>query len=107
MKLQSVRTRLILAYAGLILLGFTGLAVLAGQQISQGSTEDFQQNLEEQARLIARSLREPVEELAEGDETVAILEAPVGSYADQLNGRVTLYDRDGRAWLDSSSCQQR
>ncbi len=102
MKLQGVRTRLILAYAGLILLGFTGLALLAGQQISQGATEDFQQNLEEQAGLLARSLRDPLEELAEGQESAAGLAAAVTSYGEQLNGRVTLYDSGGRALVDSS-----
>ncbi len=102
MKLQGVRTRLILAYTGLILLGFTGLALLAGRQISQGATEDFQQNLEEQAGLLARSLRDPLEELAEEQESAAALATAVTSYGEQLNGRVTLYDRSGRAWLDSS-----
>jgi hypothetical protein len=33
MKLQSLRIRLILAYAGLIVLRFGGLALIVGQQI--------------------------------------------------------------------------
>jgi len=102
MKLRGVRTRLILAYAGLILIGFSGLALLAGQQIAQGATEDFQQSLEEQAALIARSLREPIEEYAEGEESSVYLDRVVAEYGEQLGGRVTLFDRQGRAWIDSS-----
>ena len=91
----SVRTRLMLAYAGLILLGFAGLALLAGRQIAQGATEDFQQSLEAEAALIARSLREPVEHVAEGEEPRSTVETAVAEYAAQQDRRITLLDPAG------------
>ena len=40
-RLSSLRARLLLAYAGLILVGFTILVLLAGSQISSGTVQDF------------------------------------------------------------------
>ena len=96
---RKVRTRLIVTYTALILLGFLGLALLAGQQISRGATEDFQQNFVAQAALTARGLREPVEDYFEGDGAEAVLQTAVADFADELGYTITLFDEAGQPWL--------
>ncbi|MCA9927971.1 MAG: HAMP domain-containing histidine kinase [Anaerolineales bacterium] len=100
--MRSLRTRLLLTFAGLILAGFTTLAVLAGGQISSGTVEDFNTQLKEQAGIIARALKEPVEHTYEGETSQTALLIALQAYAGQDNVQVGLYDRNGRFWLDSS-----
>ena len=56
MKVQSLRVRLILAYAGLIVLGFSGLAFIAGQQISQAARDDYELQLANEVILVAQGI---------------------------------------------------
>ena len=56
MKPRSLRVRLILTYIGLIVLGFGGLALLAGQQISSAARRDYELRLTNEVALISRSL---------------------------------------------------
>ncbi|MCB8945659.1 MAG: HAMP domain-containing protein [Ardenticatenaceae bacterium] len=100
--MKSLRTRLLLAYAGLILLGFTVLALLAGRQIAAGTVQDFANSLAEQAQLVARALKEPVEEGFEHGFDEAAIHALLQTYAEQAGAVVVLVGRDGRLW-DSSS----
>ncbi len=102
MKTWKLRTRFVVTFAGLIVLGFTGLFIIAGQQISQGATEDFERSMEQQASLIARGLREDLENFHEGELHQSVLENTVADYADRTNTRITLIDTTGRAWLDST-----
>ncbi|MCB8988187.1 MAG: HAMP domain-containing protein [Ardenticatenaceae bacterium] len=111
MKHWRLRTRMMFAYAGLILLGFGLLALLSGQQISQGATDDYERNLITQAGLMARALRNPVEsyighegEVEESNEDGAnqgTLVEIVQEYARDLNARVLLIDHNGTVWLDT------
>jgi signal transduction histidine kinase len=96
-----LRTRLIVTFVSLILLGFAGLALLAGSQISAGAVEDFERSLAAQATLVARSLREPVEHYVEGEESFAAVETAVTNLANDQNLQITLIDLDGFAWLSS------
>jgi signal transduction histidine kinase len=96
-----LRTRLIVTYVSLILLGFAGLSLLAGNQISAGAVEDFERSLEAQAELVARNLREPVEHFVEGEESFAAVETAVTELANGRNLHITLIDLDGFAWLSS------
>jgi len=111
MKHWRLRTRLMFAYAGLILLGFGLLALLSGQQISQGATDDYERNLVTQAGLMARALKNPVESYldreeeheeseANGDQTTLV--QIVQDYAQDLNAQVLLLDRGGTVWLDTA-----
>ncbi|KAA3663251.1 MAG: sensor histidine kinase, partial [Chloroflexi bacterium] len=100
--MKSLRTRLLITFAGLILAGFTTLAIMAGGQISSGTVEDFTTQLTEQASLVARALREPVEHAREGETSQATLLAALQTYASQGNVQVTLYDRNGRFLLNNS-----
>src|SRR5690606_28023422 len=96
-----LRTRLIVTYVSLILLGFAGLSLLAGSQIAAGAVEDFERSLETQAELVARNLHEPVEHFGEGEESFGAVETAVSSLANDFNLQITLIGADGFAWLSS------
>lgn len=99
--MRTLRTRLLLAYAGLILVGFVALALLAGGQISAGTVEDFRNQLTEQTRLLARALKEPLEHYQEGEVSQTGLVDIVQTYAVQTRAQVMLLDEDGIYWLSS------
>jgi signal transduction histidine kinase len=99
---RSLRTRLLLAYAGLILVGFTVLALLAGRQISADTVQDFASGLAEQAQLVARALKETVEEGSEHRMNPATLRPILQTYAEQVDAEVVLVDGNGRFWASSS-----
>lgn len=101
-RLSSLRTRLILAYTGLIVVGFALLAILAGQQISNAALLDYQRSIEAQVPLVANGMQDTLEQFSEGEATQAELEAQLGRYAAQTGARLTLIDGLGQAWLDSS-----
>ncbi len=100
--MKSLRIRLMLAFAGLFLAGFTVLALLAGRQISAGTVQDFTNGLAEQAQLIARALKEPVEENVEHRLDQTILFSLLQPYAEQAGAEVVLLDGNGRFWASSS-----
>lgn len=100
--MRSLRVRLMLAYAGLFLAGFTILALMAGRQISAGTVQDFASGLAEQAQLVARALKEPVEENAEHGGNPAILAPLLQPYAAQVGAEVLLLDGNGRVLASSS-----
>ena len=101
--MNSLRTRLLLTFAGLILAGFTTLAIMAGEQISSSTVEDFNSQLMDQASLVARALKETVEHAYEGETSQAALLNALQTYASQGNVDVALYDRNGRFLLNSSN----
>jgi len=101
MKNWRLRTRLIFTYAGLILIGFVGLALLAGRQISRGAAEDFERNLETQAILVARGLTELLESYFDGETSLVDIQGAINEISDELQVRITLVTPDGEAWLDS------
>ncbi len=101
-QLSSLRSRLLLAYAGLILVGFTILVLLAGSQISSGTVQDFGSGLANQAQLVARALKEPVEHLLEGESNQSAVQEVLLTYASQTNVEVVLVDGNGR-FLASST----
>lgn len=97
-----LRTRLLLAYTLLLCLGFAGLAWLAGGQLARGAEEDFGRGLETQAALVARSLKEDVEHLAEGEGSLQQVGQRGSALAEQADARLLLVDGRGRAWFDST-----
>ncbi|MEJ2747369.1 MAG: hypothetical protein P8183_05600, partial [Anaerolineae bacterium] len=97
--MKSLRTRLLLAYAGLILAGFSVLAVVAGRQILTSTVQDYASGLGEQAQLVARALKEPLEEGGGSQSTLISL---LQTYADQVGAEVMLYDRRGHFVASSS-----
>lgn len=98
----SLRTRLLLAYAGLIILGFGGLALLAGRQIETSAREDYGETVEAQTSLVARGLIEPIEEFKEGTVGQNVVASAVAAFAEQMDAHIVLVDLTGRPWLDSA-----
>jgi signal transduction histidine kinase len=97
------RTRLIVTYVSLILLGFVGLSLLAGNQISAGAVEDFERSLQTQASLVGRNLRDVVEHYAEGETSINQVETAVSQLANDQNLQITLIDFRGNAWVSSEA----
>jgi signal transduction histidine kinase len=100
--LKSLRTRLLLAYAALILAGFTVLAMLAGRQILSGTLQDFSGGIVEQAQLVARVLKEPVEEGAEHGVDQASLASILQRYAEQADAGLIVFDSRGQILASSN-----
>jgi signal transduction histidine kinase len=98
-----LRTRLIVTYVSLILLGFIGLSLLAGNQISAGAVQDFERSLQAQAALVGRNLRDEVEHFAENEGSYAQVETAVTGLANDLSLQITLIDRNGLAWVSSEA----
>jgi signal transduction histidine kinase len=100
--LKSLRTRLLLAYAGLILAGFSILALLAGRQILSGTLQDFSSGIVEQAQLVARVLKEPVEEGSEHGVDQETLGPILQTYAEQAEADLIVFDYSGQILASSS-----
>ena len=92
-RLFSLQGRLILTYLGLIVIGFGGVALLAGQQLTQGAVDDFTSNLRGQAIIVSSALAEPIEHFARRVRS-AKLAWPGGSSntLEATNTRITLLD---------------
>lgn len=88
--LTSIRARLLLAYVGIILVGFAALTVLAGGQISAGARVDYGGRLQNEIGLIARGLSDAVQAYTENDDETA-LEAAFAPYEAQVNGNLIFY----------------
>lgn len=97
-----MRVRLLLAYVGLILVGFTALVLLAGSQISSGTLQDFTGGLEDQAQLVARALKEPVEHFFEGESSEAAIQTVLRSFANETEVEVVVLDGRGRILASST-----
>lgn len=102
MNWYSLRTRIMLAYAGLIFIGFAGLAVVAGRQIATATIEDYEHRLTGQADLVARGLRDAVEHADEGEFDTATLTALLAEYGRNFNLDITLLYPNGTVWLQTS-----
>ncbi|MBK8986779.1 MAG: HAMP domain-containing protein [Chloroflexi bacterium] len=100
--MRSLRTRLLLAYVGLILAGFTAVAVLAGRQISAGTVQDFSSRLQEQTQLVARAFADPLEEDYDKESDWTEIRSLLQTYAQQTNTTIVLTDDHGDFWLSSS-----
>jgi signal transduction histidine kinase len=101
--LKSLRTRLLLAYTVLILAGFSALALLAGRQILSGTLQDFSGGIVEQAQLVARVLKEPVEEAAEHGLDHASLVPILQTYAEEAGADLIVFDNRGQILASSGN----
>lgn len=104
--LRSLRGRLLLAYAGLLLLGFMGLAWLAGSQLSQAALEDFERRQQAQVALAASSLKEEVEHLGEEGGSLAGLQVQLERLSAEAGGTLRLIGPQGALWLDSRGAEE-
>ncbi len=100
--MKSLRSRLLLTYISLIVVGFGGLSLLAGQQLASSIVDDFTENLKINAQLIATTLVEPMEHFVEGERNEMQLLTTVQRMAVSANALVTLVDMAGNPIVASS-----
>ena len=94
MRLQSLRVRLVLAYAGLIVMGFSGLALIAGQQLSKAAIDDYKLQLANEVILVAQGIARSVREYQSGSITGNELDATIADYEAQTDATLTLFPVD-------------
>lgn len=87
----SIRTRLLVAYVGIILIGFSGLTVLAGGQITAAVRADYSQRLQYEIRLIAQGTSQSIAAYTRGELTEAELTTIFKDYETQSGGSLALY----------------
>jgi signal transduction histidine kinase len=90
-KLRSLHIRLILAYTGLIVLGFSGLALIAGQQISDAARDDYELGLVNEVKLVAQGIARSAREYQIGSITKDDLNAIIADYESQTDATLTLF----------------
>ncbi|MEM7125149.1 MAG: HAMP domain-containing sensor histidine kinase [Chloroflexota bacterium] len=95
----TLRSRLLLTYLGLILIGFGGLTWLAGNQISKSITEAFVKNLQVQALVLGSSLTESFEDRRISNGAVAHIKR----VANDTQSQVTALGPKGIVWFDSDN----
>jgi signal transduction histidine kinase len=87
----SIRIRLLVAYIGIILLGFSGLTVLAGGQITTAVRADYGQRLQNEIRLVAQGLVPSADAYNHGQIDENGLRAGYADYETQTGGKLTFY----------------
>ena len=100
---SSLRTRLLLTYLGLILIGFGGLTWLAGRQIAKGAYDDFANTIQLQALSLASSQTELFESMDEYGRISQSAIDHIQQVAENTQARVTFLERSGIIWLDSTN----
>ncbi len=111
---MTLRARLLATYLGLIVLGFGGVTLLAGWQITNSAYTDFAATLRVNAALLTSNLTSPADEehkRRDDDNTVALITqenaALIQRTATSVNGRVLLLDQQGSLLFDSTSPARR
>ncbi len=86
-----IRTRLLVAYVGILLVGFAALALVAGQQISSAARADYEQRLVYGIRLIAQGIRQYVTD----DSITGIDPAElIAAYEAQMGGTIVIISNE-------------
>lgn len=87
----SIRTRLLLAYAGLLLVGFAALTLVAGSQIALAARADYEQRLLNEVQLVRQGLSALIpagqREFEPSESTLEL----ITEYETHLNGTIYLY----------------
>jgi signal transduction histidine kinase len=91
LKSSPLYTRLMLAYAGLIVVGFSLLTMLAGQQISTSLRLDYEQRVLSEALLMAQGIEQPVKRFIDGQIPESDLITLIQGYEAQIGGQVIIH----------------
>lgn len=91
MSLRSLRARFVLAYAGLIILGFGLLAMMAGQQLAASARKDYERQYANQALLVARGLEGLLLQNLGGALSDDDLQVILEDYEAQTGATITLF----------------
>lgn len=89
--MKSLRNRFILAYVGLIIVGFGGLALIAGRQLSDAARQDYQRQTLNEIQLAAEGMERSLWSYYQGQITVTELDEVLASYEEQTDAELTLY----------------
>src|SRR5664279_2360339 len=87
----SIRTRLLVVYVTIVLVGFGGLALIAGEQISSGAQVDYGQRLQNEIVLVAQGVGPVVNNFVNGDVSQSDLDAAFKTYETQVNGTLKFF----------------
>lgn len=88
---MSIRTRLLVAYVGLLIIGFAGLTLVAGRQIETAARADYERRLQNEIRLIARGVSPYVQGWVNLTEPDDEFEELIQEFEDQTGGTLTLF----------------
>lgn len=101
----SIRSRLLFAYVGILLLGFVAVGLVTGSQIAASARSDYEQRLRNEARLIAQGIQRFLD-----DDSIDLpsteLRDLLEIYEGEINGDINLIVVDGRA-MDNPGVQIR
>lgn len=89
--MRTLRIRFLLAYVGLIILGFGGLALIAGRQLSMAARQDYERQTLNEIQLAARGIERPLDSYYKGQITASELDEVLSAYEEQTNCNLTLY----------------
>jgi len=87
----SIRTRLLLVNIAIILIGFSTLTYFAGKEIESAIRADYEQQIQDQVRLIARSIGDEVQGTDLSNATPVSIDEMLKSYAGQVDGSLVLF----------------
>jgi signal transduction histidine kinase len=90
---MSIRARLLAVYLAIILIGFGGLALIAGRQISVGARVDFGGRLQNEVILVAQGLAAQINSEAVDEDA---LDAALADYETRINATLTLHTMNGQ-----------
>lgn len=90
-RTSSIRTRLLIAFVAIIVIGFAGLTLVAGGQISSAAQADYSQRLQNEIVLIAQGVNPLVDDYVDGRSDRTALDAALKNYEQQVNGTITLF----------------
>ena len=87
----SIRTRLLFAFVSIILIGFAGLTIVAGGQISSAAQADYGQRLQSNVQLVAQGFSPHVQDYVDGRITEDDLEEILEQYETQIKCNLKLF----------------
>ncbi len=87
----SIRTRLLIVQVSIILVGFAGLTLIAGRQISSAAQVDFAQRLQNEVILIAQGIGPVVDRYIDKQIDSRELNTAIANYETQVNAELRLY----------------
>src|SRR5579884_2088635 len=91
---SSIHTRLMVMSIGIILVGFSGLTLIAGSQIETAARVDYEQQLQDKVRLIAQNISASVGNQDISDLSSSQQNSLLKRFASQVSGQLALYVLD-------------
>ncbi len=95
--MTSIRTRLLVAYVCIILVGFAGLTVISGGQISSAAEADFGERLKTNVVLTARGIRDLLASYEDGALNGNSLQTALDQYEVEVGGELAFYPTRGHS----------